>query len=369
MSATSRSLEKPFHPIVLIPSFKPDVRLPQLVELLHARGLDVLVVDDGSGESYLPHFERCEALGARVIRHAVNLGKGRALKTGLNDIQLTCPDGTGVITADADGQHTPEDILKVALALQEHPDMLIVGGRSFSGKHVPWKSRVGNALTRLAYRVATGVRIHDTQTGLRGLPCEALPWMTALQGERYEYEMNMLLKLREYMLPALEIPIDTVYIDQNAASHFRALRDGLRVYGMVLRYMLSGLLSFGADYALYLLGLQVLNRLAAPGFAPFVPAVSYAAARVCSSLLNYALNKHTVFGGLGGKSAVWRYYLLAAVQMLLGASLTSLLADLTRVPESVAKLPVDALLFCASFFVQRDFVFRSKKADPSLRIE
>ncbi|MCL2544288.1 MAG: bifunctional glycosyltransferase family 2/GtrA family protein [Clostridia bacterium] len=369
MSASSRSPEKPFQPIVLIPAYKPDVRLPQLVELLRTRGLSTLVVDDGSGEAYQPHFERCAALGARVIHHAVNLGKGRALKTGLNDIQVTYPNVTGVITADADGQHTPEDIHKVALALQQHPDMLIVGGRSFAGKQVPWKSRVGNALTRLAYHIATGVRIHDTQTGLRGLPGKAFPWMTALQGERYEYEMNMLLKLREYMLPVLEIPVETVYIDQNAASHFHPLRDGLRVYGMVLRYMFSGLLSFGADYALYLLGLQVIGRLAAPGFAPLVPAVSYAVARVCSSLLNYKLNKHAVFGGLGGRSAVWRYYLLAAVQMLLGAGLTSLLADLTRVPESIAKLPVDMLLFCASFFVQRDFVFRSKRIDPSLHIE
>jgi glycosyltransferase involved in cell wall biosynthesis len=363
MAAATRSLEKPFCPIVLIPAYKPDVRLPQLVELLRGRDMDILVVDDGGGDAYWPHFERCEALGARVIRHAVNLGKGRALKTGLNEILSAYPGVTGVITADADGQHTPEDIHNVAMALQAHPDTLIVGGRAFRGQ-VQWKSRAGNALTRAVYRIATGVRIHDTQTGLRGLPLQALPWMMTLPGERYEYEMNMLLKLREYKLSALEIPIDTVYIDQNAGSHFRALRDGMRIYGVILRYLTTSLLSFAADYALYLLGLGVIGALTPKSFAPYVPTISYAAARVCSAFLNYLLTKHAVFGGQGGRSALWKYYLLAAVQMLLGAGLTSLLAHLTRVPESLAKLPVDAALFCASFFIQRDFVFSAQKPEP-----
>ena len=360
----------PFHPVVLIPAYKPDVRLPQLVELLRSRSLDVLVVDDGGGEPHAHFFERCEALGAKVVRHAVNLGKGRALKTGLNEIQLRWPDASGVVTADSDGQHTPEDILKVAQALQAHPDTLIVGGRAFAGK-VPWKSRAGNAITRAVYHVATGVRIHDTQTGLRGLPVSALPWLTALQGERYEYEMKMLLKLREYRLPALEIPIETVYIDENAGSHFQPFRDGARIYWVILRYMLSAVLSFCADYALYLLGLLWIGALAPAGFAPNVPWISYIAARLCSSLLNYTMNKHAVFGGLGGKSALWKYYLLAASQMLLGAGLTSVVAHFTRIPESVAKLPVDALLFCASFFVQRDYVFRAKKegAQPKAPVE
>jgi len=364
MAAADKHLEKPFCPIVLLPAYKPDAGLPQLVEELRRRDMAVLVVDDGSGQAFLPHFDRCEALGARVIRHAVNLGKGRALKTGLNEIQLAYPDAGGVVTADADGQHTPEDIQKVALALREHPDTLVMGGRAFSGK-VPWKSRAGNSLTRAVYRMATGIRIYDTQTGLRGLPLKALPWMTEQQGERYEYEMNVLLKLRDYVLPVMEVPIDTVYIDQNAGSHFRALRDGLRIYGVILGYMLTSLISFGLDYTLYLLGLQVLGAMATPAFAPLVTPVSYAFARVCSAFLNYLLTKHAVFGGRSSKGALGKFYLLAAVQLLLGAGLTTLLADFTRVPESIAKLPVDALLFCASFVVQRDYVFRAKKQETS----
>ena len=366
MPVANQSPDHPFFPVVLLPAYKPDAGLPQLVELLRERGMAVLVVDDGSGEAFLPFFQRCEALGARVVRHAVNLGKGRALKTGLNEIQLSYPGASGVITADADGQHTPEDIQKVASALREHPDTLIMGGRAFSGQ-VPWKSRAGNSLTRAVYHIATGVRIYDTQTGLRGLPLKALPWMTALRGERYEYEMNVLLKLREHVLPAIEVPIETVYIDQNAGSHFRALRDGLRIYGVILRYMLTSLASFGVDYVLYLLGLQLFGALIGENFADMVPRVSYAAARVCSAFVNYLLTKHAVFGGRASKNAVWKFYLLAAVQMLVGAELTTQLARFTRVPESLAKLPVDAVLFCVSFIVQRDYVFRAKKAGDSNR--
>ncbi|MCL2812457.1 MAG: bifunctional glycosyltransferase family 2/GtrA family protein [Clostridia bacterium] len=365
MAATSNPQESPLYPIVLLPAYRPDGGLPQLVEKLRGRGMAVLVVDDGSGEAFFPFFDQCEALGARVIRHAVNLGKGRALKTGLNEIQLAYPDARGVVTADADGQHTPEDIQKVALALREHPDTLIMGGRAFCGK-VPWKSRAGNSLTRAVYRMATGIRIYDTQTGLRGLPVKALPWMTEQQGERYEYEMNVLLKLRHYVLPVIEVPIDTVYIDQNAGSHFRALRDGLRIYGVILGYMLTSLISFGVDYTLYLLGLRVLGAMAFPAISPLITpvTVSYAIARVCSAFLNYLLTKHAVFGGRSSKGALWKFYLVAAVQLLLGAGFTTLLADFTRVPESIAKLPVDALLFCASFVVQRDYVFRAKKQEP-----
>lgn len=340
-----------FHPVILIPAYKPDARLPQLLECLREKNVDVLVVDDGGGPSYEPIFEKCVALGVPVVRHAVNLGKGRALKTGLNEILMRWPDVSGVVTADADGQHTPEDIQKVIDALRDHPDTLIVGGRAFSGQ-VPWKSRAGNAITRVVYRISTGIRIHDTQTGLRGIPKGAIPQMLPLAGERYEYEMNMLLKLREWVLPVCEIPIETVYIDDNSGSHFSPLRDAIRIYRVIFRYLFSALVSFGMDYLLYLawihwFGLNVT--------------ISYGLARILSSLLNYKLNKHTVFGGHGGKKALVRYYLLVLVQMGAGMGLTTLLVNLNLLSMNVAKLPVDILLFCISYFIQRDFVFRAEK--------
>ncbi len=348
------------HPVVLIPAYKPDERLPQLVRRLRACGLDVLVVDDGGGQDFLAIFEQVVAAGAPVVRHAVNLGKGRALKTGLNEIQLRWPQATGVVTADADGQHTPEDIVKVCNAMEQHPDALIVGGRAFTGD-VPFKSRAGNAITRVVYKLATGITIHDTQTGLRGIPAAAIGEMIRLPGERYEYEMNMLLKLRDLNLPAVEIPIETVYIDDNKGSHFNPLRDAFRIYMVIFRYVFIALLSFAVDYGLYLLLLRWLTPLFAPlHIGHWTEAICYAGARVVSTLLNYTLNKHTVFGGRGGKSAIVRYYLLAATQMLIGAGATQLVSMLGFVSPKIAKIPVDIVLFFASYWVQREFVFREK---------
>lgn len=342
--------------LVLIPAYKPDERLITLTEALVARGLSVLLVDDGGQERFLHIFARCEQAGAHVVRHAVNMGKGRALKTGLNEILLRFADVRGVVTADADGQHTPDDIEKVIAAMEEHPRALVLGSRAFTG-NVPFKSRAGNAITRVVYHLASGVRVYDTQTGLRGLPADSLQAMVAIDGERYEYEMNVLLKLREMSMPVVEVPIQTIYIDDNKGSHFHPVRDAWRIYRVILRFIFSSAASFAIDYGLYLLLYPLFARLflAHPGWAA---GVSYAASRIVSSLVNYHLNKHTVFGGQGGHSAIVRYYALAAVQLLVGAGLTSLLARV--VPAGLAKLPIDACLFCISFIIQRDFVFRSR---------
>ena len=94
-----------FRVVVLIPAYKPDERLIQLTRELKEEKLDVLLVDDGGQKPFAPIFEKCRALGAEIAVHAVNQGKGRALKTGLNAALNIWPDLSGVVTADADGQH------------------------------------------------------------------------------------------------------------------------------------------------------------------------------------------------------------------------------------------------------------------------
>ena len=333
--------------VVLIPAYKPDERLVTLTGELIERGLDVLLVDDGGGETFAPFFDRCRELGAQVAVHAVNMGKGRALKTGINAAMLAWPDMAGIVTADADGQHTVTDILRLIDALHEHPDTLVLGSREFTGD-VPFKSRWGNRITRAVYALASGVRVRDTQTGLRALPARALGDMARIDGERYEYEMNVLLKLRDMHLGVTEVPIETIYIDDNAGSHFNPVRDALRIYMVIFKYLFSSLASFAVDYALYWL---CLGKLA------LSPLLSYALARLVSSQVNYHLNKHTVFSGRGGRHSMAKYYALAVVQGLIGAGLVQLLPTLIPIPAAVVKIPVDIVLFAISYLIQRDFVF------------
>lgn len=333
--------------LVLIPAYKPDERLVTLCqELLHC-SLSVMVVDDGGGDAYRPIFEEVQAMGCHVERHAVNLGKGRALKTGINAAMNAYPDIHGIVTADADGQHTCPDILRIAGAMHTYPDTLIMGSRKFEG-NVPFKSRAGNAITRHVYRFVTGIKCHDTQTGLRGIPAKFLGEMLTLRGERYEYEMTMLLKLRDLDLSLYEVEIETIYIDDNKGSHFHPFRDAARIYSVILGFLLSSILSFCLDYALYLFGLRILN---------LPPWACYALARLLSSLFNYYINRTAVFGGRGGKSSIVRYYMLAAAQLLLGAWLVENLHSLPGLDAGWVKIPVDAFLFLISYVVQRDFVF------------
>lgn len=332
--------------VVLIPAYKPDAKMLPLCRALRGKGLDVLLVDDGGGAQYRPLFDEAEALGCAVVHHAVNLGKGRALKTGLNEALNRYESLAGVVTADADGQHAPEDIVRVRDALLAHPGDLVIGARAFQGE-VPLRSRLGNGITRAVYRFVAGRKCADTQTGLRGIPAAAIPAMLRLPGERYEFEMEMLLRLKEMHLGLYEVPIATIYENNNEGSHFDTLRDSARIYGVILKFMLSSLISFVVDYGLYLL---LLGGARLPG------AASYALARVVSSLLNYTLNRTAVFHGQGGRCAVARYYLLAAYQLGVGAGLVQLLA-LAGCKESLIKIPVDVALFFISFLIQRDFVF------------
>lgn len=224
-------------PVVLIPAYRPDAALLPLCRELKEAGFPVLVIDDGSGDSFQTLFEKVERVGCIALHHPANLGKGRALKTGIG-AALQRFAGLPVITADADGQHTASDIRRIATAMRDHPKALVIGTRRFT-KGAPLKSRAGNAITRYVYRRVTGIRCRDTQSGLRGIPGSALPRVLRLPGERYEFEMHMLLSLHALSLPLYEVDIQTIYTDGNRSSHFRPLSDSIRVCSAILRYALG----------------------------------------------------------------------------------------------------------------------------------
>ena len=210
---------------VLIPAYKPDRRLNKLVDELIAKGFHrIVVIDDGGGAAYADIFRDLSGK-ATVLTHEVNRGKGAGLKTGIREIMKT--PNVGVVTADADGQHTPDDVAKIADALIAHPDALILGSRD--KKAMPLRSKAGNTLTCGVFGLLTGLWISDTQTGLRGLPACALEAFSNLEGDRYEYEINMLIKANELKMPVEEVSIETIYIDNNSSSHFNGLKDGLNV--------------------------------------------------------------------------------------------------------------------------------------------
>ena len=333
--------------VVLIPAYKPDERLIKLVDDLIAAGFRrIVTVDDGGGSAFAHIFDsiRDKAL---VLTHEVNRGKGAALKTGLAEIARTpC---TGVITADCDGQHTPADIARVADALMREPDALILGSRDKSA--MPPRSKAGNTLTCGVFKLLTGVYLSDTQTGLRGLPFAQLNEWKKLDGDRYEYEINMLMDATKRSVAIREVTIETIYIDNNAASHFNAVKDGLRIYGLMFRqagkFAASSVLCALVDFLLFSILVYAAHWAVIP---------SQIAARVVSALVNYALNSLVVFGRkLSGKSFL-RYVMLAA--FILGCScIGHFILQQIHTPAILAKIIVDGLLYIVSYKLQRTHVF------------
>lgn len=224
--------------IVLIPAYEPDDHLVGLVTDIAADDPTqrIVVVDDGSGSAFRRIFDAVRSCGADVITHPVNRGKGAALRTGFAHIAAAFP-GDDVVTADCDGQHTLTDIRRVAVALAERPGAVVLGARCFRGD-VPWRSRIGNDATKHLFRVITGRRLADTQTGLRGYSSSLLPWLATIAGDHFEYELEVLLDATRSGVPLHEVPIEAIYLCGNRSSHFRPVRDSVRVYVPLVRFAL-----------------------------------------------------------------------------------------------------------------------------------
>ena len=358
--------------IALIPAYEPGEKLVSLVHDLRDKGFDIVVVDDGSGTDYREIFEKVSH-DAVVLTHPENRGKGAALRSGLGYIMnymaydevARTPSGVRelsgrdavVVTVDADGQHLPDDVLRVARIAGSRRDALVLGSRALE-EDVPARSRFGNTVTRHVYSAVTGVRVHDTQTGLRVFSRDLIPALLEIEGDRYEYEINMLLTLATEGYTIIEERIETVYEDNNSGSHFRTVRDSFRVYKEILRFSASSLASFAIDYCMYALLLAVTG---AAGMAHGL-IISNIGARLVSGTANYTMNRKLVFRSRTGfaKSAA-QYIALAALILAGNTIVLSLLAGTFGINSMIAKLITEILFFIISWTVQKYVIFFSSE--------
>ena len=354
--------------VILIPSLEPDERLPAYIRKLKEGGFaHIVVIDDGSGDAYRPIFDEVDAVEDTVVlRHEVNKGKGVALKTGYQWIMENLPDITGVITADADGQHTVPDCLHLAEQLEKGEKALYLGSRDFNLDNVPPKSKSGNKITSALFKLMYGQYLPDTQTGLRAFRKEELPFMMDVEGERYEYEMKVLIACSRARIPMIPITIETIYEDDNKGTHFHPIRDSWRVYkvlfGSFFKFMASSLSCWALDQGLFnLLNLAVFANGEKKSATLIL--VSTVIARVVSATVNFLINRKYVFGerGKAGKSFL-KYVALCVAIMLLSAGGTWLLSQ-TGMSSTVAKLIVDALLYFLSYRFQERWVFKEDTPD------
>ena len=348
--------------VIIIPSLNPDEKLKGTVKGLIEQGFkDIVLVNDGSDAEHSANFPSLDEFPqCSLLVHEVNRGKGAALKTAFSYVLETRTDCLGVITVDGDGQHLPKDVLACANRLAASPDALILGVRDFSLPGVPPKSRFGNKLTSTVFRFGCGLKISDTQTGLRAIPFGCLGDFLEINGDRFEYETNMLLELKKLRIPVEEQVIETVYEDGNKATHFHPIRDSFRIYRRIFLFMFSSISAAAIDFVAFFLLLTFLNE------SPYATLISTAVARVISSIYNYLVNKKLVFGSKKSTiTTLVRYYILAAFIMVLSGTavdaVSALLAQSEPIIVTGIKFVIDMILFAVSFFIQKSWFFGKKK--------
>lgn len=344
---------------VVIPAYKPDDKmLNTLAELIKAGFSDILVVNDGSGEEFSSIFNAVKKIPeCTLLVHPENKGKGAALKTAFRYFLDNREDQVCLVAADADGQHLTKDIVAVATACKEQ-EKVVLGVRDFTNPNVPARSKSGNQITCTVFRLFFGMKIQDTQTGLRAFPRKYLEEILEAKGDRYEYETNMLFLINRKNIPMAEVQIDTVYIEENKSSHFRVIRDSVRIYALILKYLLSSVGSALVDELAFFIFKLCTFLTIIPIPLTFTAAIL---ARIVSSLVNFFVNAKVVFGEKAGKKAFVRYYILAAAQISVSALTVFILEKVLHIESALLstliKAVVDTILFFFSFRIQHKWVF------------
>lgn len=341
-------------PVIIIPAYQPAKNLVELVDQLLITPYPlILVVNDGSSEDHASVFEALSKKErVKIISHAVNLGKGQALKTAFNHVLLNMPWVSGVLTVDADGQHLPKDILRVARDMVEHPKSLCLGTREFESR-VPLRSRFGNAMTRHVFRFFVGKAISDTQSGLRGIPLTFLTKLLRLPGTGYEFELEMLVLACRAGLDIREVKIKTIYEKGNPSSHFNPILDSMKIYFVFIRFVSTSLASFFIDTAVFSVSLFLTDYIL----------LSIAMGRIVSGTFNFLTVKTMVFQSKGNALLeTTKYISLVIALMLVSYGLIKSLVVFGGINPYLAKILAETTLFFASFSIQRSLIFRPGQA-------
>jgi dolichol-phosphate mannosyltransferase len=371
---------------IVLPALDPDDKILKFIDsLIRNLGnkLELIVVNDGSKlEKRTEFFDKITQLsGCTVLHHEINLGKGAALKTAfsylLNRYQNS-DDFIGCVTADCDGQHSVKDVIRCMDLLQDNPDKLILGCREFQQKDVPWKSRFGNNLTLFIFNKILKISVDDTQTGLRGLGKNIMQYSLEIPGNRFEFETDMLLISKIKKFDIISYVIDTIYFEANSGTHFRPIKDGLKIYWRILRVLFWQFITFAISslsaaildigifslcfYTIFTqdMTLSIANKFEINSRILY----SCVLARVISSIWNFIINRRLVFKSHGnghkalGKEII-KYYSLAIIVFILSWIMTDLIDN--TIPEKfiyLAKATIDTLIFVLIFYIQKLFIFK-----------
>ena len=343
---------------LLIPIYEPSGRVLPFLKQFKEGDFDAfLVVDDGSGEAYRDIFDAIrEQTAFEVLSYPKNGGKGHALKEGMKKLIAEHADLERIVTADGDGQHAIEDILKVKSASIENPNSLVLGVRDFA--NAPKASKSGNFWSSLYFKAATRIKLSDTQTGLRAIPKASFDMALATYGERFDYEFNYLLPAsREFGL--VQVPIQTIYEDNNSGSHFRGFKDTMLIMRTPLVYIFIGVTSFLIDIVSFALFSKYVFTVADTSALELL--YCEMSARALSFPYNYLLLEFLVFHHKKGfHNSFYKYFIIAVLSMFASYGMTLALRTFGQ-GLIVLKILIDAFLGIVKYFINLMVTFANRR--------
>ncbi len=335
--------------VILIPSYEPDNKLIDLINSIDKERFDIIVVNDGSNICFDKIFNKIKKK-VQLISYKTNMGKGYALKKGIEYIKNKYNKDYIVITMDSDGQHKIEDAIKLSEYVKNNLYTYTLGMRK-RGANTPIRSKIGNKITKGIFHLVTGINIYDTQTGLRCFSYKLTDFMLNVEGNRFEYEMNLLLESSKNNIKLHEIEIETIYHDKNKGTHFKTIRDSYLIYKDIIKFSLSSIISFIIDYSMFTI------------FSLFIKNISLCNifARIISALVNYTINRKYVFQSKNNLyKSIISYILLAVFILILNTFLLNIFVYKIMLNKFLAKVIVEIILFIFNFIIQKRFIFRKK---------
>ena len=338
---------------ILIPTFNPNQKIIDLImELSNFNWYQIIVVNDGSSNDSKKIFEHLSKIrSVHILFHSSNQGKGAALKTGIHYLNEKLEYLDGLITVDSDGQHLSKDIIKIAKETTNRKNDVIFGVRSFD-QNIPFKSKFGNKITKYLLYIFNGISLDDTQTGLRYLPISILNDFLKLPGNKYEFELECIFAIKKLGYKISQIPISTVYINNNEGSHFRPLIDSSRIYLVFLRFSFASFISFGLDITIFALLLSYLESIILATFT----------ARIISGVFNFILNRNIVFLARNKDNLIKEltgYITLWSCLLILSGFIVSSLQGSPAYLIIPFKIIVDLVLFLLAFYIQKNIIFKT----------
>lgn len=335
--------------IVVIPAYEPNNSLNDLIDNINHvfESVSIVVVDDGSQNKSI--FEQISSFdNVTILKHETNKGKGAALKTAFKYLKEQNLVDNIIISADADGQHRPNDILKVAKYHESIGKGIVLGSRVLD-KSVPLRSRFGNDATRFIYRIFYRRKIYDNQTGLRAFNQDLLDFMLSIKGERYEYEMNVLMECPRQNIDVNEIQIETVYLDNNSSSHFRPVKDFLKICHNMLKYGIPTFISLCFNILFFIVFYNIFSNTDLNHY--LVILFTCISSSILTVIINFIINR---LGILFGNHYIFKipklkkkYYILGSIATLV--HIVSIFAFYFLIEDVVASKVFGDIDFCVLF--------------------